>query len=294
MISILIPTYNYNIYPLVIELKEQCDYCKIEYEIICLDDCSNIEYKHNEKINKLDHCNFARNNHNCGRASNINKLVQFSKFNYILILEADSLPYAKNFIELYINEINLKKDAVFGGVIYSTKRPPKDSKLRWIYGHKRESKNLDYRLKNSYNFIFTWNLLIRKDCFLKISFNRLIKNYGFEDLIFILDLKRENIKVDHIQNLCIHQNEETNIVFLNKYNSSLRNLKFIIDQDIIRIDDTSLTKTYNFLKRTRLQFLVSFIFKYSKELIIKNLLSKKPSLFLFDLYKLGYYCNLQK
>jgi hypothetical protein len=294
MISILIPTYNYNIYPLVFELKEQCDGCKIEYEILCLDDYSSIEYIYNEKINELDNCSFIKNTHNIGRASNINKLVQLSKFKYILILEADAFPNAKNYIKLYVKNIKLGKEAVFGGVIYSKTKPSKDSRLRWKYGNKRESKNLNYRHKNPYNFIFTWNFLIRKDCFLKNPFNTLIKDYGFEDLVFLLGLKINHVKIDHIQNLCIHHNEDTSIVFLNKYNSSLRNLKFIVDHDIITVNDTSLTKLYNFLSKTKLLFLVSFIFKFSKKVIMRNLLSKNPILFLFDIYKLGYYRNLKK
>ena len=51
MLSILIPIYNYNAYPLVLELHKQCLECEIEFEIICQDDASgsdlNIE---NEKI----------------------------------------------------------------------------------------------------------------------------------------------------------------------------------------------------------------------------------------------------
>ena len=50
MLSILIPTYNYNVYPLVSELQRQCLESKIEFEILCQDDASKLL---NLKIKKL-------------------------------------------------------------------------------------------------------------------------------------------------------------------------------------------------------------------------------------------------
>lgn len=41
MLSILIPTYNYNVVPLVLELQKQCLEYKIHFEIIVFDDGSN-------------------------------------------------------------------------------------------------------------------------------------------------------------------------------------------------------------------------------------------------------------
>jgi glycosyltransferase involved in cell wall biosynthesis len=44
MLSILIPIYNYNAYPLVKELHSQCLEATIDFEIFCIDDASN-EYE---------------------------------------------------------------------------------------------------------------------------------------------------------------------------------------------------------------------------------------------------------
>jgi hypothetical protein len=37
---------------------------------------------------------------------------------------------------------------------------------------------------------------------------------------------------------------------------------------------------------------VAFGFKIVKNSFTKNLLSKNPSLFIFDLYRLGYFCQI--
>jgi hypothetical protein len=42
MLSILIPIYNFNAVPLVKELQKQCMECDLEFEIICIDDCSTL------------------------------------------------------------------------------------------------------------------------------------------------------------------------------------------------------------------------------------------------------------
>jgi glycosyltransferase involved in cell wall biosynthesis len=72
MLSILIPVYNYSVYPLVSELQKQCLESNIQFEILCQDDASNLFKIENEKINSLENCNFSVNNLNVGRGKNIN------------------------------------------------------------------------------------------------------------------------------------------------------------------------------------------------------------------------------
>ena len=40
MLSILVPIYNENVVELVSILQHQCEELELEYEIICIDDCS--------------------------------------------------------------------------------------------------------------------------------------------------------------------------------------------------------------------------------------------------------------
>jgi hypothetical protein len=64
MLSILIPIYNYNAYPLV---KKNCRSleAKIDFEILCQDDFSKY-LQENQEINTLENCRF-RNETNLGR-----------------------------------------------------------------------------------------------------------------------------------------------------------------------------------------------------------------------------------
>ena len=59
MLSILIPTYNYNIAPLVNELFLQCELIpNLNFEILVYDDGSQLYHSENSKINNLKNCSF--------------------------------------------------------------------------------------------------------------------------------------------------------------------------------------------------------------------------------------------
>ena len=64
MLSILIPTYNYHVYPLVTYFKNQADVLGIAYEILVQDDASTFFLEENTEINLLQHCSYTLNHEN--------------------------------------------------------------------------------------------------------------------------------------------------------------------------------------------------------------------------------------
>ena len=76
MLSILITIYNYNLYPLVLQLHQQCEKLNIDYEILCQDDASkSVLNEENRKINTLENCSFFELEINVGYRENKNILV---------------------------------------------------------------------------------------------------------------------------------------------------------------------------------------------------------------------------
>jgi len=295
MISILIPTYNYNTLPLVEELYRQAVSESIEFEIIVADDASpiNENTEINSKINQIANCQFQRNEINLGRGQNRNTLVKKAKYDWILLMDCDTLPKDKNFIRNYIESIkNRKEKVIFGGIIYYNGKPKDNQMLRWVFGKNREEIPLSKRLVNPYHYTLISNILVKKDVLLSHPFDSEIFNYGYEDIVFILGLKKEQITIGHIENPSYHLNLEKSAIFLEKFHSSLQNLKLVLDKNIIDPEDTTLTKIYFKLKRLHLVKAFAFGFKIFKHTFTKNLLSKNPSLFIFDLYRLGYFCQI--
>ena len=292
MLSILIPVYNYDVYPLVLELQKQCIDCGIVFEILCQDDASDLFKIKNQRVNSLENCSFSINNSNLGRGKNINFLAEKSKFEWLLIMDCDTFPTEDNYIQKYISQINDVEKVIFGGIEYQKEKPATDQLLRWFYGNARESISVEKRNTNPNGSALTSNILIQKKVFISNKFNDSITKYGYEDLVFLYDLKKKGVLVKHIDNPTYHLGLETSKQFLAKTKIALENLKSISENNSIYNSESKILKVYNVLKQLYLTSFISTIFKKTERNLEHNLLSKNPSLFLFDMYKLGYYCSI--
>lgn len=294
MLSILIPVYNYDVLPLVLELKYQADNLEIIYEIIVQDDAGEKFIDENSQINSFPNCSFSINTQNLGRGKNINLLCSKSKYDYVLIMEADAFPPNKFYLKNYIELLSESHNVIFGGVKYPDTIPLKGKLLRWKYGINRETKSLSQRLKNNYDFVFTWNLVLKREILLKYPFAEFINKYGYEDVVFLKKLHLNEVSISHIDNPLIHLNTEDDFDFIIKTETAVNNLHYLINSQKLTYKDVKLSLVYLILKKTHLVGIVKAIYMKNKQFLLKNLKSKNPSLYLFDYYKLGYYCSLKK
>ncbi len=97
MVSILIPTYNYDVRQLVKFLSHEKTTVTQEYEIIVADDGSNIPeiLEANSEIEKMQGVTFLINEKNLGRTATRQKLATMAQFPWLLFLDADVLPEEK-------------------------------------------------------------------------------------------------------------------------------------------------------------------------------------------------------
>jgi hypothetical protein len=296
MLSILIPTYNYNIQALVLELHAQSTACEIDFEILCYDDGSkNLEIiEANSGINLLKHTTYKVLDSNIGRSAIRNLLAKDAKYDLLLFLDADVIPVKNDFISKYLNSISDSTNIIYGGIRYQETPPEKKQLLRWIYGKKREALPVVKRNKNVYLSFLTLNFIIQKNTFNTVCFNEAIPNLRNEDTLFSYNLKQKKIPVVHIENLVYHLGLEDSKTFLNKAIESQDAMNLFLEEGLIDIKYTAITKTIYRLKKTKLDRLFSISHPFTKKVFKANLLSKKPSLFIFDLYKLSYLCYINK
>jgi len=294
MLSILIPTYNYNVFPLVQEVFRQCVKENIIFEIIVLDDSSQKFHEENNQINTLNNCFYTVLNQNIGRSAIRNLLSTKASFENLLFLDADVRLISNLFIKNYLNFIqnNPQYSVVYGGIVYQENKPDNNQLLRWIYGNKREALPAEKRSENAYISFLTLNFLIKKDVFAKVKFNEAIPNLRYEDLLFSYDLMKSNTSVQHINNQVVHNGIENSEFFLQKTNDSLKGLKFLLANNYLPDDYARLSAVYKLLKQTKLIVLIDLIYKLRKNSFKKNLLSSKPSLLIYDIYRLGYFSKL--
>lgn len=294
MLSILIPTYNYNVLELVKSAHEQCTKAAIEFEILVFDDCSPEPPKENEAINSLTASTYKKLPKNIGRSAIRNLLGKTAKYDNLLFLDADTQIVLPNFIANYISAITPKTQIIYGGIKYQKSKPEKEKVLRWIYGNEREALPVETRLKEPHLRFLTLNFLIKKNVFSIVSFNEEIPNLRHEDTLFALNTKNNNIQVEHIDNYVIHLGLESSKVFLKKSRESVEALLLFVEQQLINPNETALSRVATKVTKYHLAPLVLISYNLFKSLFEKNLLSNNPSMRIFDIYRLGYYISLQK
>jgi hypothetical protein len=207
-------------------------------------------------------------------------------------MDCDTFPTKKDFIHNYIVQINKNEKVVYGGIQYKKEKPNNDQLLRWFYGNARESLSVEKRNTNPNGNALTSNIVIKKNIFISNKFDESITNYGYEDLVFLSDLKKKEVLVKHIDNPTYHLGLETSKQFLDKTKIALKNLKSITKNNPLDSSESKIFRIYVSLKRFYLVGFVVFLFKKTEKKIEQNLVSQKPSLLLFDFFKLGFYCSI--
>ncbi|MGB3343041.1 MAG: glycosyltransferase family 2 protein [Aequorivita sp.] len=295
MISILIPTYNYDVLPLVENLHQQCKNSDVTFEIIVVDDASTDKksLEENSKINLLEDCEFEILKENIGRSKIRNLLAKKAKYEWLLFLDADTFPSTHEFINHYLNAFSQGSPVIYGGVKYPINNSKKFS-LRHHYGSVRETLPLAKRLENPYKSFISMGFAIKKSVFETIQFNENLSGYGYEDSIFASELQQNNISILHIDNPVLHLNLETNEDFIRKSQIALQNLLNFYSNGEIDGETVKILQTYLKLKKLNLLFGVRWLFKLFEKSLLKNLNSTNPSLVQFDLYRLGYLSSLNR
>jgi hypothetical protein len=292
MLSILIPIYNYNAYPLVLELHKQCLECAIDFEILCQDDASkSVLNSGNEKINSLSNCNFTELKDNIAHRQNRNSLANRAKFENLLFIDGDSIIIRNNYISNYVSCLN-DFDIIYGGRLHPENCPSNNQKLRWKYGKFIEDKSVEKRKLAPFQSLLFNNTVIKKDCFNKVKFDSQITKYGHDDTQLSFQLRQFNLKLKHIDNPIKHGDIDSNKVYLIKSKSSLENLIILFKEGKINKDFSRLISLLLLLNKLKLTYLISVFYKILEGFLKRNLEGNNPNLFIYNIFRIGYLCKI--
>ena len=282
------PIYNFNVVDLINTILYQGRKSEKPFEIICIDDGSNKEtLKLNSEISSNKSVNYQILKRNIGRSKIRNLFLEISNYKNLLFIDCDCSIQNGNFLEKYFEQLN--NSVVYGGRKHHNKPPKnKNKKLRWLYGIKKEDQNFNYRVENPYHSFRSNNFLIKKEILSQIRFNENIKTYGHEDTLLSIELKKNKIDIYQINNPIYHNGIEDNSVFLEKTKSAIKNL-VMLERSELDISSVKLIKTYNLINKLKLMWLIFSFSKTISKLLERQLLSSRPSLRIFDLYKLIYF-----
>ncbi len=296
MLSILIPVFNHNIVDLVNDLIKQGKGLNISFEIIALDDASDARFiDQNRVVGQFENVTFVTQNSNIGRAAARNQLARLARYPYLLFIDSDASVIHDQYLNHYLNYLN-KGAVVCGGTTYQPAPPEKKELLfRWKYGKTRESLSVKKRNKKPNAGFSGFNFMIDKDLFLSIQFDEKLKQYGHEDTLFGYELVKRGVKVVHIENPLLHLGLEPDHLFIEKTTAGLNNLyhlTMLYKESREFINQVRLLRVFYRLKRTGLLNLPVPVTRKLSRWTERRLISSRPNLLLFDLYKLLYYSSL--
>ena len=295
------------------------DTISLGFEIIFADDGSAdaTARQRNAIIAQLPYCQYIERPKNVGRSAIRNFLAHTAHYSHLIFLDGDVAIKRGNFVQTYLAHRN-DADVIIGTLHFSRMQVACDT-AEDIIGHTKRAKeetkkttepvlyddNLKYRyeqqflakhpvkkrMQQPYASFRTTNFMVRRDLLLTYPFDETFHEYGYEDTLFGKQLKEHGATLIHLDNAATIADYEDNATFVAKTEESLRTLAAHAHQ---LQGYSTLLHTANKLKCLHLQPLIAFVFKLFKGLLHKNLCSNSPSVFLFNVYKLGYYVNLTR
>lgn len=288
-ISILIPTYNYACVELVKALHKQA--MAIEeltfWEIFVVDDGSTDIHsiKQNMEISNIRHCRYRPRANNKGRAATRNELVRDSKGEWLLFIDGDMVIRNDDYLRRYV-EMD-EADVTYGGYVINGDKRLLKGNLRYKYESRYEgNRNAGKRNEHPYDDFHTSNFLVRKSIITANPLDERFVSYGYEDVIWGKNLKKAGINIRHVDNPVSFEIFERNNEFLLK---TIDGVLTLVDFSEELKGYSRIISTAEKLRKWHLAKPFSRIFKIAEKTITYKLVSNKPSIFLFNIYKVGLY-----
>lgn len=295
MLSICIPIFNQDVRPLVRALAEQVRQTLPVAEILLLDDGSKEEFrKINRQLASEALVRYEELGQNVGRSRIRNLLAAKARYDRLLFLDCDVLLLSGTFLRRY-QDLWQDSPVLVGGHLYGPPPSREPYHLHWLVGSRREEKDAERRNARPYHSFMTSNFLLHKDVFDGLRFREDLHGYGHEDTLFGFELKKKGIKITHMDNPVLHQGLETAEDFLAKTRESLENLLQtcrLVGNDPEYLQGVTILRTYGRLRSLGLCGPLRHLFRVRRKAMEGSLCGPKPSLRLFDLYKLAYLCHV--
>lgn len=291
-LSILIPTYNDICVELVDALRRQANSLpNLTFEVLVADDGSTQPdiIEANRAIDSLAHCKYLRRERNEGRSAIRNYLARQARYELLLFVDSHMSVIRENYIECYLSHSS--HPLVYGGYAITGTQPPKGN-LRYKYELSCiKAQDVSYRAASPYSNFHTSNFMIHRDIMLVHPLDERFKRYGYEDVLFGKQLKAEGIEILHIDNPVGFNRFESNQRFVEKTEEGLCTLYEFSDE---LIGYSRLLSISERLEKWHIMGLPKVVHALFGKCIRRHLLSAKPSLFLFKVYRLGFFSSLWK
>ncbi|MEQ8908480.1 MAG: glycosyltransferase family 2 protein [Vicingaceae bacterium] len=292
MLSICIPFYNYPNYKLANDLWHQIENVNEKVELLVIDDASDLNLR--PQASKFEKgVKFIQLQKNLGRAKVRNHFLKNCMSEHLLFIDGDSQLITTSFLKDYLKVLQKSKaEVICGRSVYPEKKPPKQRRLRWLYGKRIEAQDVESRSESPYQAFMTNNFIIKQSLLVELPFEERIVNYGHEDTLMGFRLQQAKCTIEHINNPVLNATTEENSLYLKKTKEAVRNLidiqLWVEDKDAF-VEHVKLARFYRKINQLGLAGFFGFIYSFFGKQMESYFTKGGNSLKLFTLWKLTYY-----
>jgi glycosyltransferase involved in cell wall biosynthesis len=177
-------------------------------EIVVLDDGSGddaLAELVDEAVGRLQTpARFVRLSANEGRAAGRNRLAAEARGRHLLFLDSDMLPDAADFLARWLDLIDLSDPAAaFGGFSLDQAPRTRANAVHRALALRSDCQPVEARRRAPEKYVFTSNLLIRRDVFEAEPFDAGFVGWGWEDVEWGMRVSRRH-PIHHIDNPATH------------------------------------------------------------------------------------------
>ena len=292
-LSVLIPVFNWDVNALVAALLAQQLEWPGPVEIVLLDDASRENFRNlNRPLAAQTGVRYHELAVNIGRSAIRNRLAAAARYEWLLLLDNDSLLPDAQFLARYA-EARHRAPVLIGGTCYAPV-PPTEAALylRWRYGREREARPAAARQQAPHAQLTVNNALVRADVLARFPFDEALTGYGHEDTLWGLALAQAQLPILHLDNPVLHDGLEPAPVFLHKCELAVHNLARL-HQRTGPGPDSRLLQTAARLQRLGLAPAARAALQALAPGLRRNLLGARPSLRQLDWLKLYWLLTKQ-
>ena len=226
-LSVLIPYLNYDPRPLLAALEREADALQGAVEIVLLDDGGEDDAFAGDIARAVEGLRLPTRSVrlfvNEGRAKGRNRLASHARGRHLLFLDSDMLPDAPDFLGRWLAHIGADDPAVtFGGFSLDQAPPRREHALHRKLAGRSDCAPAAQRRLNPEKYVFTSNLLVRRDVFDAEAFDEGFKGWGWEDVEWGIRISGR-FPVTHIDNTATHLGLDSAEVIALKYEQSAAN-----------------------------------------------------------------------